>query len=160
MADNKGFWARALGVPVQGQQPPPQQAPQYAVPYQPMFPGAVPPQHQQQAPQGYQQAPQGQQAAELTGEQLAAMKKSGVISFSDGVKAAMGTWHGNRKNGAARYETNNCPECGGSNYFTRENLRDKRSGTAPAPMCMECGYNGLYEGLMAPDVDPSLPEAN
>lgn len=158
MADNRNFFAKAFGI---GQQ---QAQPQYPGTFQPMFPGALPPQPQQQAPQGQQAVEQArydqQVGQELTGEQLAALKRAGAISFSDGVKAAMGSWGGNKKNGAARFEQTTCPECGGSNFFTRHNLRDRRSGSAPAPMCMECGYNGLYESLIAPDVDPSLPEAN
>ena len=33
-----------------------------------------------------------------------------------------------------------CPQCGGSNLFRR-----KWAGSEAAPLCTECGYNGLYE---------------
>lgn len=41
-----------------------------------------------------------------------------------------------------------CPECGGNNFFTRSTMgaiTTERGRMTPAPICDECGYNGLFE---------------
>lgn len=36
-----------------------------------------------------------------------------------------------------------CPKCGSMHFFSKTN--EVRRGPAPAPQCMTCGYNGLFE---------------
>ena len=36
-----------------------------------------------------------------------------------------------------------CPNCGSNNFFTRASTASR--GPAPAPLCTECGYNGMFE---------------
>lgn len=93
----------------------PQQTPIYQQPQAPQ-------QYQQQAPQ-YTQQPQPQQPR-VTAENL--------------YDAAM-TWQGGQ---ATRTETQSCPNCGGGHYFSRTNGPSR--GPAPAPMCYDCGYNGMF----------------
>lgn len=35
-----------------------------------------------------------------------------------------------------------CPQCGGQHYFSRAHQVSR--GPAPAPMCADCGYNGMF----------------
>lgn len=80
-----------------------------------------------QAPQQqpvHPQAPQAQPQFKVTPENL--------------YEAAM-QWQGGQ---AARTETQPCPQCGGGHYFSRTNGPSR--GPAPAPMCYDCGYNGMF----------------
>lgn len=70
------------------------------------------------------QAPQVQQEIRVTPENL--------------FDAAM-MWQGGQ---AARTEIYPCPQCGGGHYFSRSNGPSR--GPAPAPMCYDCGYNGMF----------------
>lgn len=92
----------------------------------PLVPTPRYPQYQQQAPQ-QPQAPQYQQPQQqmrVTPENL--------------YDAAM-QWQGGE---AHRREVQPCPQCGGGHYFSRTNGPSR--GPAPAPMCYDCGYNGMF----------------
>lgn len=78
----------------------------------------------QQAPQYPQQQQQQQQQPRVTAENL--------------YQAAL-TWQGGE---AHRTEVYNCPKCGGGHYFSRS--AGVSRGPAPAPMCYDCGYNGMF----------------
>jgi predicted nucleic-acid-binding Zn-ribbon protein len=39
-------------------------------------------------------------------------------------------------------ENTTCPECGSTNFFSR--TLGVMRGPVPAPLCAECGYNGLF----------------
>lgn len=54
------------------------------------------------------------------------------------IKDIVGYWEGGE---ATRTQTERCPQCGGPHYFTH--FRNSRM-PAPAPVCMTCGYNGLF----------------
>lgn len=162
MADNRSFFAKVFGAP---QQPPQQQGPQYAVPYQPMFPGAIPPGHQPAPlPQPGQYYPQQPGPPQYDGRQVMAALKAGQITQQQALE--MGLANPKPFDTARAGETELCPNCGDNRYFTRYHLRDKRTRMAPAPLCMSCGYagdmfNGAGHGTVGEQyVDPSLPEAN
>jgi hypothetical protein len=53
---------------------------------------------------------------------------------------AVQRWRGGR---GTKTETAACPQCGGNNFFSRKNAVTR--GHAPAPLCYDCGYNGLFE---------------
>ena len=100
-----------------GQQaPPPPQPTAYQAP-------APPPQQQQQfqVPQQYAQPQQPQVTAE---------------NFMQAAAA----WQGGE---AVRTETQRCPKCGGDHFFSRANHASRLP--PPAPTCMDCGYNGMFE---------------
>ena len=129
MSETRSWFARQLGTapPAQPQayQPPPQQyAPPQGYPQQPQ--GY--PQQQGYPPQGYpqQQAPMPPQAP--------------VITSIHDVPGAMGMWQGGE---GVRTETNRCPGCGGDHYFSRSKKTSR--GPAPAPLCYDCGFNGLFD---------------
>lgn len=147
MAENlAGWFARKLGTAPQPQQQYPVQ--QYQ---QPQYP------QQYQQPQQQQYSTQPQPPV-ITDEQLVAMKRAGQITFSDGVAISLRRWAGNRRNGAARFEHENCPECDSPNFFTRSALRKRgMNNAAPAPMCMNCGFDGMHDGLVGQDVPPDTP---
>ena len=115
MSSDSGWWSRKLGTPQQQQQTP-------------IYPQQQYPQYQQpqQQPPMHPQAPQAQpqQQFRVTPENL--------------YEAAM-MWQGGP---AARTETQACPQCGGGHYFSRTNGPSR--GPAPAPMCYDCGYNGMF----------------
>jgi len=92
----------------------------------PLIPTPRYPQYQQQAPQAPQapQVPQQQQQIKVTPDNL--------------YDAAM-QWQGGE---AHRKEVYACPQCGGGHYFSRTNGPSR--GPAPAPMCYDCGYNGMF----------------
>lgn len=64
---------------------------------------------------------------------------------AENFKQAMNYWQGGE---ATKTERQPCPKCGSNHYYSRSqgNLR----GPAPAPMCFECGFNGMYEQGQAP----------
>ena len=80
------------------------------------------PQYQQQAPAPQYQ--QQQQQPKVTPDNL--------------YDAAM-QWQGGE---AHRKEVYACPQCGGGHFFSRTNGPSR--GPAPAPMCYDCGYNGMF----------------
>jgi hypothetical protein len=53
-------------------------------------------------------------------------------------------WQGGQGN---REETGRCPNCGGTNYFSRrQNAVVTANGMAsPAPQCFDCSYNGRFQ---------------
>ncbi len=85
-----------------------------------------PPQYQQQQAPTHPQAPQHQpqQQFKVTPDNL--------------YDAAM-MWQGGE---AHRKDNYPCPQCGGGHYFSRINGPSR--GPAPAPMCYDCGYNGMF----------------
>jgi hypothetical protein len=82
---------------------------------------------QQQAPQYQQQAPQYQQAQQQ------------VDPNRPLIEQAM-SWRGGE---AHRTETVPCPKCGGGHFYSRSQGISR--GPAPAPMCFDCGFNGMFE---------------
>jgi hypothetical protein len=48
-------------------------------------------------------------------------------------------WQGGE---AHKRESHPCPQCNGGHYFSRTNGPSR--GPAPAPMCYDCGYNGMF----------------
>ena len=115
MSNDAGWWSRKLGTPQQQQTP--------------IYPQQQYPQYQQQQPQQQPVHPQAPQA-----QPQQQMKVTPANLF----EAAM-TWQGGP---AARTETQSCPQCGGGHYFSRTNGPSR--GPAPAPMCYDCGYNGMF----------------
>lgn len=63
-------------------------------------------------------------------------------SFSEALK--MGLTNGGE---AARRDTMSCPACGGNYVFSRTNASGGTNvnGSAPAPRCYTCGWNGKYQ---------------
>lgn len=114
MADSD-WWARRLGRVQTSQQPP---APVYHS--QNYRPDPVP-QHQQ-TPQ-YQSPPQSP-SIRVTPENLYEATKH---------------WQGGE---AHRRERHSCPQCGGGHFFSR--AAEVSRGPAPAPLCYDCGYTGLF----------------
>jgi hypothetical protein len=120
------WWANKLGTPQ------PQQAPSYPQPTQQGM--ATIPQHLM--PPGAVQQPAQQQGMFQIGAVVAPVQQ----------------WlGGNRKNGAARAgEVHNCPECNSVNYFDRSKvpgatkMTDGGKMVSAAPLCMDCGYRGMY----------------
>lgn len=49
-------------------------------------------------------------------------------------------WQGGE---AHRTERNSCPRCGGQHYYSRS--QGIARGPSPAPMCFDCGYNGMFD---------------
>lgn len=85
-------------------------------PVRPQVTAPAPQPQQQYRPVPQQQAPQGE------------------INIMD----AVSMWQGGEGVRDARY----CPRCGGTNLFSRS--QDAVRGPAPAPMCWDCGYTGLF----------------
>lgn len=94
----------------------------------PLVPTPRYPQYQQQAPQ----APQYQQQAPQQPQQIPQVT-------TDNLYDAALQWQGGE---AHRKEVYACPQCGGGHYFSRTNGPSR--GPAPAPMCYDCGYNGMF----------------
>lgn len=119
MADT-GWYARRLG----GQQtlPPQNPNPNYPPTYQPTAPPPGPPPNQYQQPQPV--GPGGQPLPE------------GQIPIMDAVQM----WRGGP---AHRTDPHPCPSCGGQHYYSR--TQGPSRGPAPAPMCFDCGYNGMFD---------------
>lgn len=145
-----------------GQPPPPRQPPPYPqapvgmqqqqpVGYladgTPIY--AAPPQQQQQPQypqqQGYQQP--GQPPIPLNEADFikAAIKGDQGITPMDALNRA-----GAKGGKGSRTETEQCPECGGNQYFQRKAL--SKFGKPPAPYCHSCGYNGMYEQYGSQDI--------
>lgn len=66
----------------------------------------------------------------------------------DNIVAMTGMWKGGQ---GTKTETSRCPNCGGTDFFSRSNVNGSRiinsnSGTtaSAAPHCFDCGYNGMY----------------
>ena len=61
----------------------------------------------------------------------------------DGQRLNWRAWTGGKGN---REETGTCPNCGGSNFFSRrQNAVVTQNGmAAPAPQCFDCSYNGMF----------------
>lgn len=70
---------------------------------------------------------------------------------SDGQKRLNVTaWQGGK---GTKTETGRCPQCGGTNYFSRTNsegggragiMNQHGQHCAPAPQCADCSYNGNF----------------
>lgn len=96
------------------------------------------PQQRSNAPAAYQQPqmpaqqPMHPQAPQYNQQQQPRVTAENLY------EAAM-SWQGGP---AARTETQSCPQCGGGHYFSRTNGPSR--GPAPAPMCYDCGYNGMF----------------
>lgn len=151
MADLGAFFSKVLGGQRAPQQPQPQQ-PYYPTPQSPPVypPGQQPYQNQPAGSQVPQQAPDG--------SVVMAALKAGKITLGDAVQHGLSHPPARRDTTKAG-EIYNCPECGGGRYFTRDHLRDKRSGvSSPAPMCMDCGYNGLIDSTIGQAVPMGTPE--
>lgn len=58
----------------------------------------------------------------------------------DTIYEAAQYWRGGE---AHRTETNSCPRCGGQHYYSRS--QGIARGPVPAPMCFDCGYNGMFD---------------
>lgn len=116
-----GWYARRMGQPTQ------QRAPQYPPtqgPYQQ-------PQQYPQVPQGYpQQAPQYEQQIDT----------NQIRVTTENLFEATKYWQGGE---AHARERNSCPQCGGQHYFSR--TAGVMKGPAPAPMCYDCGFNGMFQ---------------
>lgn len=131
MSSTSSWWARKLGTEPAPQPAQPQWSPQqYAQPQgQPQSYPATGPGYHGPPPQG--------------------MDPNTVQVTKDNVVALTGLWKGGK--GTAT-ETQRCPECGGADYFTRQNVSGSRiintsSGMAAsaAPHCFDCGFSGgLY----------------
>jgi hypothetical protein len=80
--------------------------------------------------QNYQQHPQ------VHTQQQAAQPQVTIENFT----TMMEYWQGGE---ATRTETSRCPKCGGNHYFSRS--QGAHRGPAPAPMCADCGFNGLFD---------------
>lgn len=115
MSTDNDWWSRRLGTPQQQQ--PQQQTPIYP---QPQYPQQ---QAHPQSPQ-YNPHPAPQQQIRVTPENL--------------YEAAM-HWQGGE---ATRTETQSCPKCGGNHYYSRSGGVSR--GPSPAPMCFDCGFNGMF----------------
>jgi hypothetical protein len=159
VADNRGFFQQMLGAIRPAQQAPVQQPPSYGY----LVPPVQPPQQyaQQQQPQAYQQS---QQPAQYDAVALGAAVKAKQVSIHDGIGLALN--NPKRFFTARAGENQLCPECGDNRFFTRDNWKDKRTGMAPAPLCMACGYSGdVFAGeghgtIGERYIDPNTPEAN
>lgn len=81
-------------------------------------------QYQPQQEQVFQQVP-----SQVPAQQL------GVHNFTQ----MMEYWQGGE---ATRTENHRCPSCGGTHFFSRS--QGAHRGPAPAPMCFDCGYTGLF----------------
>lgn len=97
--------------------PPP---PPPVAPHAPSYPAN----YQQAPPQVPQQMPQ-QAQPQVTIDNIAQMAEY---------------WQGGE---ATRTETQRCPKCGGNHFFSRS--QGAHRGPAPAPMCADCGFNGLFD---------------
>lgn len=116
MADD--WWSRNLGGA-----PPPKPVP-------PAYTG-VPP----AIPHGYQpQVPVQQQQ-----QHLRAPTQPQRVDPENLFEQAM-TWEGGE---GVRKERTPCPQCGSMHFFSRSSKVSR--GPAPAPVCYDCGYNGLFE---------------
>jgi hypothetical protein len=120
---------------------PPGRSPAPVARYQP----APPQQYQPQQPQGFvqQQGPQPQQDyTPPPPNDYDSTTKQGQASLSD--LLALQSQTGRAKGGIAhRTNPNPCPSCGSKTSYV-ENWGARR-GPQPAPHCLECGYNGLFE---------------
>lgn len=117
---------------------------------------AAPPQPYQQTngqqiirPQQHVEQPQ------ITDDYLIQLHKNGQITDAQLLMERTALHGGNRKNGAARFDTGHCPECGSDLYFSRSTA-SAAGGSAggrilntstgqrveAAPLCMSCGYRG------------------
>lgn len=137
------WYARRLAME-QGNPPPPQQyvpQPQYVNP--PQYPQV--PQHIQQ----HQPNP-GVNPGAMTEAEIIKMAREGLIT--DASLAAMVASKGGGK--GTKTETMDCPECGGHAFFQRKAL--SKMGNPPAPICMDCGYNGMFEQYGAMDIPVTI----
>ena len=125
-------------------QPQPVYTPQaYAQPVQQQIPiGWV----AYQTAQGIVYGPPPAQAVPMVGAQpFGAVDTSQWVVTQDNIGQLAGYWRGGQ---GTRTETTPCPKCGSPHYFSRVNARGTR-GPAPAPLCMTCGFNGLFEQASA-----------
>lgn len=106
-------------------------------------------------PQQYPQVPQHiQQHQPNPGVNPGAMSEAEIIKMAregqitDASLAAMVAAKGGGK--GTKTETQLCPECNSAHFFQRKAL--SKMGNPPAPICMDCGYNGLYEQYGAMDI--------
>lgn len=125
---SSSWWARKLGT--EPQQPAPQwsPAPVQTVPGHAASYPATGPAYQGPPPMGAQT-----QHIQVT---------------KDNVVALTGLWQGGQ---GTKTETQRCPQCGSSDYFSRANVSGSKmvntnSGTMAhaAPHCFDCGHNGMY----------------
>lgn len=125
------WWARKLGMP---QAQPTATPDTWNLPrHAPPTPAHAPPPQQQYVPQA---------------EQPIIPDENGQVHMGDAVIR----WRGG--DGTTK-ETQECPNCGSRNYFSRSRGQGKRIGLMnkhgqacqPAPICFECGYNGMFEAF-------------
>ena len=130
MGSTADWFAQRLG----GGAPQQQQAPQQHYQPQQQYPPSTP-----QVPQYVVQQPVQQyvEVDEAYRQSVLQQVRDKILPFS----AAAALWRGGK---GVKTETESCPECGGNKYFTRRTLRT-RSGAYPAPICDDCGYNGMFE---------------
>lgn len=129
MSDNAGWYARkmaALRGPHQAQQRP------TSVPSARFQPQPQPPQPQQFVQQ-FQQPQVAPPPVTI-----------------DNLWHAMQNWKGGK---AHKLDSEPCPECGSSNYYSRSD--GARRGPPPAPHCFSCGFNGLFEQGMVTSWQPT-----
>lgn len=133
------WYARKLGQQ-QPQQPQQVQHPHNYPPVAPRAPG------QPAAPipaPGHQQAPQ----VPPEHDHVAPAAPDGQMHIGDAIRV----WKGGEGH---RKETQRCPDCGSDHFFTRSGSGIMGAGgrlVQPAPICMTCGWNGLFEQALAPD---------
>lgn len=104
------------------------------------------PRHQPPTP-AYERPPQQQYIPPADNDPIPT-DENGQIHFMD---AAI-RWKGGD---ATKKEHGICPNCGSRNYFSRSQGQGRRIGLInrsgqkcqPAPICFECGYNGLFESF-------------
>jgi hypothetical protein len=123
------WWAKKLGMP---------QAQPQATPDTWNTPRHVPPtpSYQQPPPQQYVQP-----------TDAPVVDENGQVHVGD----AIIRWRG----GDGNKEQGLCPNCNSRNYFSRSKGQGKRIGLmnkngqacTPAPICFECGYNGMFEAF-------------
>lgn len=79
----------------------------------------------------------------LTPQQVAELERNGKMSPLDALLYA----GSQAKKLPGKDDSRHCPECGGTNLFSRRNTSGLRSGNAfPAPQCSDCGWPLVQSG--------------
>lgn len=73
-----------------------------------------------------------------------AVDTSQIVVTRENIGQVAGLWRGGR---GMSTETQPCPKCGSPHYFSRGNAKGR--GPMPAPLCMTCGFNGIFEQASA-----------
>lgn len=92
---------------------------------------------------------------QVTDDHLIELHKQGLLTDTQLMLERTKLHGGNRRNGAARFDTENCPECGDTRYFSRSTASGAGSAAGgrilntttgetvtAAPICFACGYRG------------------